>query len=623
MSTAATASPSFQHTFPAALPSSSTSSSVPTPTASVTSSPSILPFHRRQLPATPIHTSQLPIPTSTATYSPLSSGLPSPNFPSPIPLPAVLPSYPTTGGVGIGRGRSPAPSVASSRQPSRQQSIRRLSSLSGAFSPIIGAGGVGVHSRRPSHAASTAAYPLPDLNDFSTIHEDILSEGDVIGVGDELHGEVIELVPIPTSAPRPEQNPPAPRLEVVGKLGAGSYAVVYLVKEIVSRTPIERPASPNSADGDLSMMSDSSDDSRPRYRYTYGREFAVKCLAKGNLSPEELEIQMFEARVHQSLPTHPNIVTLYRTLQTPSFLLLVLESVPGQDLYYFLEQSRDHAHFAPDGVDPLSVQPSRTPSRSNSTRPLPPVPGALLSPTSPSASNGPLSNALMISSTPPTPSLLSTLHPQHQFSYQRLRLITSMFSQMCDAVDACHSRGVSHRDIKPENFIVTEGLREGFGAERKVVVKLSDFGLATLQQESADVDCGSAPYMSYECRNNVAPTYATQPADVWSLGIVLINMLYHHNPWSDTATLATHTADYHRLSSLTSGAYPSSGGIQQRYVCSSFQAFLDNPVQFFLQRFPGMTMPVADFLANRIFCILPRPNILDASGMPKYKNIGQ
>ncbi|KIO29375.1 hypothetical protein M407DRAFT_62335, partial [Tulasnella calospora MUT 4182] len=148
------------------------------------------------------------------------------------------------------------------------------------------------------------------------------------------------------------------------------------------------------------------------------------------------------------LPTHPNIVTLYRTLQTPSYLLLVLESVPGQDLYYFLEQSRDHAHFVSD--DP------------------------------------PLS--------------------------------------MCDAVDACHSRGVSHRDIKPENFIVTEGLREGFGAERKVVVKLSDFGLATLQQESADVDCGSAPYMSYECRNNVAPTYATQPADVWSLGIVLINM---------------------------------------------------------------------------------------------------
>ncbi|KAG8977107.1 hypothetical protein FRB90_008922, partial [Tulasnella sp. 427] len=300
MSTAATASPSFQHSFPAVLSSSASSSStVQTPTPSVASSPSVLPFHRRQLPATPIHTSQLPIPTSTATYSPLSSGLPSPNFPSPIPLPAVLPSIPTGPGIGIGigRGRSPAPSAASSRQPSRQQSIRRLSSLSGAFSPIIGGGAPnGGHGRRPSHAASSTAgyYPLPDVNDFSTIHEDILSEGDVIGVGDELHGETIELVNIPTSAPRPEQEPPATRLEVVRKLGAGSYAVVYLVREIVARTPIveRRPASP---EGDLSgMLSDSSDDRRPRFRYTYGREFAVKCLAKSNLSPEELDIQMFE-----------------------------------------------------------------------------------------------------------------------------------------------------------------------------------------------------------------------------------------------------------------------------------------------------------------------------------------
>ena len=76
---------------------------------------------------------------------------------------------------------------------------------------------------------------------------------------------------------------------------------------------------------------------------------------------------------------------------------------------------------------------------------------------------------------------------------------------MCDAVAVCHDAGVFHRDIKPENFIVTDGWsdveRRGedgeMKRERKVVVKLTDFGLSTTDIHSADMDCGSAPYMSY------------------------------------------------------------------------------------------------------------------------------
>jgi serine/threonine protein kinase len=80
-----------------------------------------------------------------------------------------------------------------------------------------------------------------------------------------------------------------------------------------------------------------------------------------------------------------------------------------------------------------------------------------------------------------------------------------MFAQMCDAVATCHAAGVFHRDIKPENFIVTDGryLDEGTdwknGRKNKgrVVVKLTDFGLSTREEECSDMDCGSAPYMSY------------------------------------------------------------------------------------------------------------------------------
>jgi serine/threonine protein kinase len=80
-----------------------------------------------------------------------------------------------------------------------------------------------------------------------------------------------------------------------------------------------------------------------------------------------------------------------------------------------------------------------------------------------------------------------------------------MFAQMCDAVATCHAVGVFHRDIKPENFIVTDGryFDEGTDAmnggnnKGRVVVKLTDFGLSTREEECSDMDCGSAPYMSY------------------------------------------------------------------------------------------------------------------------------
>ena len=76
---------------------------------------------------------------------------------------------------------------------------------------------------------------------------------------------------------------------------------------------------------------------------------------------------------------------------------------------------------------------------------------------------------------------------------------------MCEAVAVCHEIGVYHRDIKPENFIVTDGWFESQSRhpartgkkERRVVVKLTDFGLSTKDAESCDMDCGSAPYMSY------------------------------------------------------------------------------------------------------------------------------
>jgi len=103
-----------------------------------------------------------------------------------------------------------------------------------------------------------------------------------------------------------------------------------------------------------------------------------------------------------------------------------------------------------------------------------------------------------------------------------------MFSQILSAIEYCHSRGIYHRDLKPENILLSA---------RKGVVKVgvSDFGLAINSEWSTEYGCGSVRYMSPECLNDEdAPIpYSTRSNDIWSLGVILINILSNKNPWCE------------------------------------------------------------------------------------------
>ncbi|KAJ4336114.1 Serine/threonine protein kinase [Ascochyta clinopodiicola] len=99
------------------------------------------------------------------------------------------------------------------------------------------------------------------------------------------------------------------------------------------------------------------------------------------------------------------------------------------------------------------------------------------------------------------------------------------FLQILDAVEYCHSIGIYHRDLKPENVLVTD---------QGMTCKLADFGLATTDHVTSDFGCGSTFYMSPECQTaapKACSCYASAPNDVWSLGVILVNLTCGRNPW--------------------------------------------------------------------------------------------
>jgi len=105
------------------------------------------------------------------------------------------------------------------------------------------------------------------------------------------------------------------------------------------------------------------------------------------------------------------------------------------------------------------------------------------------------------------------------------QLAKHAFLQILDAVQACHSVGIYHRDLKPENVLVTNNGH---------TVKLADFGLATTDAVTSDFGCGSTFYMSPECQQGPMRSYAqyaAAPNDVWSLGVILVNLTCGRNPW--------------------------------------------------------------------------------------------
>ncbi|HEX4512999.1 MAG TPA: serine/threonine-protein kinase [Polyangiaceae bacterium] len=116
--------------------------------------------------------------------------------------------------------------------------------------------------------------------------------------------------------------------------------------------------------------------------------------------------------------------------------------------------------------------------------------------------------------------------------------------QACEGVGEAHARGIVHRDLKPENLFVVQ--RDGWA-----VVKVLDFGISKavlVGPSSVDLSSnnttnimGSPYYMSPEQLRSTRSV--DHRADIWSLGVVLFELLTGLTIFDETKEFTELVAD--------------------------------------------------------------------------------
>jgi serine/threonine-protein kinase len=136
-------------------------------------------------------------------------------------------------------------------------------------------------------------------------------------------------------------------------------------------------------------------------------------------------------------------------------------------------------------------------------------------------------------------------------------------AQIADGLSAAHAHGVVHRDVKPGNVMLTD-----------LGVKILDFGLARFIDSSQITAVGSvlgtAAYMSPEQIRCEPPD---PRSDVWSLGIILYEMLTGAPPFTGSHPDAICHAIKH------DSIRPSTMGVPMALRSLVFRALSKNPAR--------------------------------------------
>lgn len=118
-----------------------------------------------------------------------------------------------------------------------------------------------------------------------------------------------------------------------------------------------------------------------------------------------------------------------------------------------------------------------------------------------------------------------------------------LFLQVCAAVEHAHQNLIVHRDLKPSNVLVTR--EEG-------VVKLLDFGTAKLLNCPAEQTVTEVMPLTprYASPEQLRKDPITKRSDVYSLGMILYELLGGHQPFGDTGEMVQELARAYQYSEI-------------------------------------------------------------------------
>ena len=159
----------------------------------------------------------------------------------------------------------------------------------------------------------------------------------------------------------------------------------------------------------------------------------------------------------------------------------------------------------------------------------------------------------------------------------------SIAEQVCAGLSAAHQAGIVHRDLKPANIMVDASGR----------AYLMDFGLARSMEETqftqVGMVLGTLDYMSPEQATGDA---VDQRSDIYSLGLILYELLAGERPFKGESSMNRLTARLHKPAP------------DPRLACADLEPYLANVVLRCLerdpkQRYQDVDAVLADLAARR------------------------